>query len=427
MKPPPALVLFPTASRRRWLGLLAVAVLPWLSLSAREQGGSDPASGAGGLTDEVAARVDDAVHGEMERQGLVGVSAGVLRDGGIAYLRGYGWADCEKKEPATVETVYNWASNSKPLCAVVAMQLVEKGLLDLDADVRRYVPEFPEKEKGVITMRHLLSHQSGISHYGDVIPTRRRYREEIPFLDPVLALDSFNLTPLVFAPGEKVLYSSYAYILASAVVQRVGKEPYHRQIERRVAGPLGLTSLQLDLEHDDQPHWAAGYVEDDDGRVVRAKETAHYWKHGAGGYKSHVRDFALWAQALLNHRLVDAATEAAMWTPQKTRDGEDTNRSLGFTVDGQGGLRVAHGGTQAEATSRLVIYPERGHGVVVMTNCGFGDPGAVSTAIYKALNAAPAAEPVADESDPFRSPTFSGRGTEGMKHEMPSPTALTPP
>ncbi len=402
MKAKPALFLFSKSSRR--LGLLAAAAaLSWLPLSAREPGLPDPASPTEELTAEVAARVDAAVRGEMERQGLVGVSVGVLREGGIAYLRGYGWADREKEEPATVETVFNWASNSKPLCAMAAMQLVEKGLLDLDADVRRYVPEFPEKEKGVITMRHLLSHQSGISHYGDVLPTRRSYRQEKPFLDPVLALDTFNLTPLVFAPGEKVLYSSYAYILASAVVQRAGKAPYHRQIETRIAEPLGLTSLQLDLEHDDQPHWAAGYVKDEAGRVVRAKETAHYWKHGAGGHKSNVRDFALWAHAVLNHRLVDAATAAAMWTPQKTRDGGDTDRALGFTVDGQGGLRVAHGGKQAEATSRLVIYPERGHGVVVMTNCGFGDPGAVSTAIYKALKA----ESAATEPDPFPTATLA--------------------
>ncbi len=363
----------------RWLLLLAAAALPGLPLWTQAQSR---------LADDAAAKVNAAVREEMERQGLVGVSVGLLREGEIVYLQGYGLADREKNTPVTVETVFNWASNSKPLCGMAAMQLVEKGLLDLDADVRQYVPEFPKKKEGVITMRHLLSHQSGISHYSDeIVPTRRAYKTPLPFLDPVPALDKFNRTPLVFAPGEKVLYSSYAYILASAVVQRAGKESYLEQIEKRIARPLGMTSLQLDMEYDNQPHWAAGYVKDDAGKIVRAEETAHYWKHGAGGHKSNVKDFALWAQAVLNHRLIESATEEAMWTRQQTNDGELTDRGLGFVIDEQGGLRVSHGGKQDETTTRLVVYPGRKHGAVVMTNCGFGDPGAITTAIYKALGA----------------------------------------
>lgn len=361
---------------RQATALLLVAVWIWPGVLAAR---------SGRLEDKAAARVDAAVRAEMERQGLVGVSVGVLREGEIVYLQGYGLADREKNQPVTVETVFNWASNSKPLCGMAAMQRAAKKRLDLDADVRQYVPEFPKKQ-GVITMRHLLSHQSGIPHYSEVVPTRRAYREALPFLDPVLALDKFNRTPLVSEPGEKELYSSYAYILASAVVQRAGKEPYHRQIEERIAKPLGLTSLQLDMEFAGQPHWAAGYVKDDAGQVVRAKEEAHYWKHGAGGYKSNVKDFALWAQAVLNHRLIDAATEETMWTRQKLRDGTLTERGLGFMVDDQNGLRVFHGGKQDETTTRLVLYPKRRHGLVVMTNCGFGDPSAITTAIYKALS-----------------------------------------
>lgn len=373
---------FTGCSRRlalSWLLLLTAVALP---LSAQEK---EPAPQLGRLAADLAARVDAAVRGEMERQGLVGVAVGMLQKGEVVYLQGYGLADREKNQPVTIETVFNWASNSKPLCGMAAMQLVEKGMLDLDADVRQYVPEFPKQKEGIITMRHLLSHQSGITHYGKVIPTRRAYQTKTPYLDPVLALDTFNRTALVFKPGEKELYSSYAYILASAVVQRAGKEPYPQQIEKRIAQPVGLTSLQLDMDHDNQAHWAAGYVKDSAGKVLRAKEDAHYWKHGAGGHKSNIKDFTLWAQAVLNHRLIAPATETAMWTAQKTNDGELTDRGLGFVIDDQNGLRVSHGGKQDEATSRLVVYPKQKNGIVVMTNCGFGDPGAITTAIFAAL------------------------------------------
>lgn len=329
------------------------------------------------------AKVDEAVKKEMEKQGLVGVAVGVLQQGEIVYLRGYGLADREKNTPVTTKSVFNWASNSKPLCAVAAMQLVEKGALDLDVDVRQYVPEFPKKEH-VITMRQLLCHQSGIQHYGRVIPTKREYTVKQPFFDPVLALDVFNQTPLSYKPGEKNVYSSYAYILASAVIQRAGKEPFNQQIIERIAKPLGMSSLQYDIDVVGTDDWTTGYTKEA-GQVVRAKEEAHYWKHGAGGYKSNISDFAKWARALVNHRLVSPAIERKMWTRQKTSDGKPTTYGLGFAIDDQNELKVSHNGKQDEATTRLVIYPEKKHGIVVMTNCGFGDPAAISTAIYQAL------------------------------------------
>lgn len=359
--------------------LLFVAALTPRAALARAPEASLPA--------EQIAAVDKAVREEMEKQKVVGLALGVIRDGKVAYLKGYGLANREKKIAVTTDSVFNWASNSKPLAAVATMQLVEKKLLDLDADVRKYVPEFPDKGK-VITARHLLCHQSGIPHYtnGKVIPTEKKYANAQPFLDPVVALDKFNHSPLIFDPGEKTDYSSYAYILLSAVVQRAGKEPFDRQVQQRIAKPAGMKLLALDVETKNQPNWTVGYVRGKDGASVAAKEEAHYWKHGAGAYKSNIGDFARWAEALLNRKLVSEETEKAMWTRQKTADGKETNWGLGFGVADQNGLRVSHNGAQDEATTRLVISPGARHGVVVMTNCRFADVGAFTTAVSAALN-----------------------------------------
>jgi serine beta-lactamase-like protein LACTB, mitochondrial len=339
------------------------------------------------LDAKTAAAVDAAVAAEIKRQGYVGAALGVIRDGEVVYLKGYGLADREKKVPVTTDTVFNWASNSKPLAAVAAVQLSEKKLLDLDADVRQYVPEFPEKS-AVITTRHLLTHQSGIPHYanGKVVPTAKKYAAADPFRDPVLALDKFSGSPLLFKPSEKTSYSTYAYILLSSVVQRAGKEAFNDQIDRRIAKPLGLKSLQLDFETRDQAHWAAAYVKGPAGAVVPAKDEANYWKHGGGGYKSNVADFARWAAGLIGRKLMSEKTEALMWTPVSLAGGEKTKWGLGFTVEDQGGLKVSHNGRQPETSTRLVLYPRARHGLVFMTNCGFGDVGAVTTAVYKALD-----------------------------------------
>lgn len=332
------------------------------------------------------AAVDAAVQAEIDRQQLVGVAVDILRDGQIVFVKGYGLADRENKSPVTTETVFNWASNSKPLAAVAAMQLVERKQLDLDADVRKLVPEFPDPG-AIVTCRHLLCHQSGIVHYtnGRVVPTVRAYQTEQPFLDPVVALDTFNRSPLLFPPGTKTSYSSHAYILLSAAIQRAGNADFHQQISERIARPLKLHNLDRDFPAGGQPHWAVGYTKSGD-EIVRAPEEAHYWKHGAGGYKSSIEDFARWAEGLLKYRLLSEDASLRLWTPQQNAAGQSTTWGLGFTVEnGEQGLKVSHNGGQPETATRMVLYPRGRHGVVVMTNSRYAKVAEISTALYSAL------------------------------------------
>lgn len=339
------------------------------------------------FTRATAEAIDHAVLAEMQRQQVVGAAVGVILDGHVVYVQGYGQADREQNIPATEKTIFNWASNSKPLAAIAAMQLIDQRKLDLNADVRKYVPEFPDKGR-IITTRHLLCHQSGIPHYsnGRIVPTKRKYESSQPYMDPVLALDVFNQSPLIFTPGERDEYSSYAYILLSAVVERAGGEPFLGQVQKRIAKKAGMKTLQLDLESQGHEDWATGYLKAPNGQIVKAPEEAHYWKHGAGGFKSDIRDFARWAAGLINHRFVSRRAEAAMWTPQTLNSGQLTERGFGFNVSGRNGLKVSHNGSQDEATTRMVLYPEQDRGVVVMTNCRHASVETISTAVFRAIS-----------------------------------------
>ena len=167
-------------------------------------------------------------------------------------------------DPAT--TQFRWASISKPVTAIAALQLVEKGLLDLDADVRTYVPEFPEKDFK-ITARQLLCHQAGIVHYdnGKVVPTEKKYKEAHPFADVVTALDTFKESPLLSVPGEKYSYTTHGFILLSAVVQRAGKEKFADQVHTRIAKPLGMSGFRPDYE------WETFRTERSDTRVKKPR------------------------------------------------------------------------------------------------------------------------------------------------------------
>lgn len=332
--------------------------------------------------------IDDAVRSEMESQQLVGVAVGVLRNGRVVFVRGYGMADREKKIPVTERTVFNWASNSKPFIAVAAMQLVERGDLDLDADIRQYLPELPDKGSKV-TVRHLLCHQSGFPHYsnGLIVPLSKPPDDPLQELDPVVALNRFGASPLIFCPGERFEYSSYAFVILTAIVQRAGKAPISEQLTERIVEPLGLRNVQLDLPYNGQQHWTIGYRRNKGGQVEVVKDKAHHWSHGAGGYKSDIVDFARWAEALLNTELLDKKTENRMWTAQITTDGKRTSYGLGSFIKGSGKkLKVSHSGGDRETATRLVLYPRQRHGVVVLCNSGHGNPGKISTAVYRALS-----------------------------------------
>jgi len=340
----------------------------------------------GALSVKESAAVDAAMRAEMDRQKAVGVALGVIREGEIVYAKGYGFADREEKIPVSTKTMFRWASISKSVTAVAAMQLVEAGKLNLDDDVRRHVPEFPDKGDR-ITVRQLLSHQGGIVHYtnGKVVRTKREYESKHPYQDVIPALDTFKESPLVNPPGEKYSYSTHGYILLSAVVERAGKQRFVVQIKDRICQPLGIESLQPDYPWVNIPHRAAGYLLRND-QVIRSTDTDVSWKLGGGGFISTVEDLARFGIGLMERKLVNENTEQMMWTVKQPSSGKLTKYALGFTVEGQGAeLKISHNGSQEKAKTRLVIYPRQRHGMIVMSNSRHADPGKFTTEAYRAL------------------------------------------
>ena len=354
-----------------------------------------PGLGMGQSTFVHSKAVDAAVTAEMGRQKIVGAAIGIIQNSSVVYTKGYGWSDLKSHTPVTDETIFNWASNSKPLISIAALQLTQRGQLNLDKPIVSYCPNLPAQLQQ-ITTRQLLCHQSGIPHYsnGTVIPSRKDKNSNQTFdpsekydeLDPMNSLQRFILSPLIFESGTKTDYSSYAYVLLTAVVQSAGNEPIESQLNNRIIHRLNLTSFQLDLPADNQPsNWTQAY-RITNGKPVAVPDYAHFWKHGAGGYKSNVQDFSRFATALANSDLIDPQMSAAMWTRQSTSDGKASRYGLGVVVSESGdALKISHNGSQDETRTRMVIYPNRQHGIVVMCNTQGCEPSEITTAIYSAI------------------------------------------
>jgi CubicO group peptidase (beta-lactamase class C family) len=339
-----------------------------------------------------AAKFDAALLSEVKKQDIVGVAVVVIDQGKVVWWKGYGYADREQRVPVDPQkTQFRWASISKSVTAIAAMQLVEKGLLDLDADVRTYVPEFPDK--GVkITTRQLLCHQGGIVHYGNgpVVETKTKYTKPHPFADVVVALDKFKDSPLVHPPGQRQDYSTHGYVLVSAIVERAGKQRFADQVQERVAKPLGMKGFQPDYQWEDITGRAAGYFRSQKDIKRRPDSAADdvSWKLGGGGFTSTATDLAAFALGLLQTKLVSKATQEKMWTPAKPVD-PTGSKPYGygfFVLERPGGVRwVGHDGKQSKTRTAMLLEPASNRAVVMMTNSEWVDPMRISRTLMEIM------------------------------------------
>lgn len=342
------------------------------------------------VSDRIHATVSAAVSPAFASQELVGLAVGVVVDGEITEVT-FGFEDREAKVAVNGATLFRWASISKPLTAIAAMQLVEASKLDLDLDVRSWVPEFPEKP-WPITSRQLMQHRGGIVHYtnGKIVRTRDvEYENEHPFADVVAALDLFKESPLIAEPGTKHAYTTHGYMLLGAVVQKAGKAPFHAQVTERIAARLGMTTLRPDYQWESMDHRAVGYLKV--GDKTRLSPNADVsWKLPGGGYLSTIGDLARFARGVAHGELLSEESWAAMFTPQLAPETEAgvVQYGLGFGINRKGDeLRVSHSGSQLKTRTLCQIKPGSRRAVVLMTNSEWADLAPIAAAVWEALPA----------------------------------------
>lgn len=323
------------------------------------------------LEAKLTGRIAALLASTAERTNAIGVSTAIVVDGKIADVRSLGFEDLEGRVPATGASMYRWASISKPLTAVAAMQLVAAGKLDLDRDVRTYVPEFPEKPRP-ITSRQLLGHLGGVVHYsnGRVIATEREYDVPHPWADTILCLDRFKESPLVSVPGTEFNYTTHGYMLLGAAVERAGKAPFAEQVRRRVLAPLGMTSMQPDYPFVDIPHRVNGYRGLRIGLAARDPHRDVHWKLPGGGWISNISDLARFGAGMMEPgKLLDKATMHALATEQQLPNGRGTGYGLGIGITRLDDHDLlCHSGSQSKTRTYMALCPKKRIGVFVMSN-----------------------------------------------------------
>ena len=296
-----------------------------------------------------------------------GCAVGVSKDGLNIFARGYGMADLEHDVPNTAETIFEGGSLSKQFTAAAIMLLVMDGKLSLDDDVRDYIPEVPDYGT-TVTLRHMMTHTSGLRDWGSVAQISgwgrgERSHDHADVLDIVSRQSALN-----FEPGHEYSYSNTGYNLLAIIVGRVSGMSFAEFSSKRIFEPLGLEHTQW---RDDYRRIVKGrsaaYTALADGTFEINRPTEYV--HGNGGILTTVGDLLTWNQALTTGRLGGREFVALMHETGRLNDGSDIVYAGGLRVAESVGVpAVSHTGSTAGYRAFTARYPDQGIAVAMLCN-----------------------------------------------------------
>ena len=319
--------------------------------------------------------VERYVRAELARQNIPGLSLAILRGDSVLLSRGYGYANVELRALASDSTIYQSGSVGKQFTAAAVVMLAEEGRLSLDDSITHYFPKPPRAWRG-ITIRHLLTHTSGIPDYADsTLDLRRDYTE-----DQLVRLAA--KMPLKFRPGERWSYSNTGYLLLGILIHRVTGAFYGEFLRDRILAPAGMTTTRIISEADIVPNRSAGY------RLVDGKLQNQEWVSPSlnttadGSLYFSVRDLSRWAIALNHKRVPSQAGLDSSWTPVRLNDGGTYPYGFGWGIEQQRGFRrIGHGGSWQGFRTSIERYPDFNLTVVVLSNLAEAEPESIAQGI----------------------------------------------
>ena len=314
---------------------------------------------------------------------MVGLAVGVVEDGRITFLKGYGETAAGSGDPVTPATVFRWASCSKGVAATMVAKLAERGKVDLNAPVSVYQTSLrlPAGAEQRASVADLLSHRLGIYHnaYDDRLESGedpRQIRQELGGLS------------LVCQPGTCWNYENVAYDASSEIVQRVTGKPYQDVVKRRLFDPLGMMSASVSREGlINSKSWARPHSA---GRRVMDLSDAYYRVPAAGGVNSNIKDMALWMLAQMGEMpdVISPNVLNALHSPMVKTANErrrlhmppeaihDAWYGFGWRSYNYGGhLIIGHRGGVDGYRSLILFDPKKKSGVVALWNSNTNQPG----------------------------------------------------
>ncbi|MGD8500881.1 MAG: serine hydrolase domain-containing protein, partial [Phycisphaerales bacterium] len=304
----------------------------------------------------------------MVKDKIPGISIAYFDHDGVLWAAGFGYTDYDKKTPVTTDTVFAICSTSKTITAVAVMVAVQDGLLELDVPIIEYFPQFtvnsrfeenPEKK---ITLRHLLSHTSGIEHQAPVGNTAEPSYGTLE--EHVLSVSDTWLRHKV---GERYSYSGFGYDIAAYILQVQSGQPFSEYIDDKVFTPLKMPNCSTDPEFiRNHPNRAIGHKP----FVKRMPLPPDIPWIGAGAVYASAKEMARFVQLFLNGGKVDGQTilDESTITSMVTPSVRSKQYGMGVEIYPNRYVHLGHGGFGAGFESTMYWLPEYGIGAVYLYN-----------------------------------------------------------
>ena len=308
--------------------------------------------------------LDDYITAQMNKQHIPGLALAVVKSGHIEKSAGYGLANVELSVPVHPDTVFQIQSITKTFTSSGVMRLVEEGRIGLDDKITKHLDNLPESWKDV-TVRHLLSHTSGIKDFINE-PTVDMRKD----LQPEDVIESLRLLPLNFQPGEKYSYSNTGYHLLAMIIHKITGQYWGEFLQERILVPLEMNDTRVISLSGIITNRASGYLWEDgelrNGRFIAPTILAY----AGGGLRSTVLDLAKWDAALYTEKILKRSTLDQMWAPMKLNDGSDSSYGLGWGVTNlQGHRLISHTGSHMTGfKTALARFVDDKLTVIVFTN-----------------------------------------------------------
>ena len=295
-----------------------------------------------------------------------GFAIAVINEGKVDYKKAWGYASSELEVPFTTSTVFDFASVAKQFTGFAIATLVESGALSLDDDIRKYLPEVPDFGE-TITIRHLLSHTSGIRDWVGLVKLSGRNMGDV-ITDDFLMEMVKHQQELNFSPGEQFQYSNTGYFLLARIVSQVTGESFRKWTHENIFEPLQMS----------RTHFSDDYSEIIRGRASSYKRLtgtsygfspSNLTSYGSSSLFSSLDDMVRWMMNFHERKIGSDKVWEMMLTKGTLQNGEEVNYGFGLSFgESHGFNNYGHGGSWGGCVCSLTWFPDPQFGVLFISN-----------------------------------------------------------
>ena len=339
---------------KKIIGILLVVVILATSCKEKEF-----------LTDELPAEGALLIDLAIEENAVMGLTAGYSVDNTV-WKYAAGFSKEETKEVFTTSTLTRLASIAKPMTAIAILQLFENGQLNLDSPIQEYLPDFPIKPEGEITVRHLLNHSSGIPAYKDV----EEAENQITYESTAAALDVFKDRNLIATPGTAFNYTTYGYVVLGSIIENVSGKTYETYMKDNIWDIANMTNTGVESDNSFFGNKSELYYRNDKGTIKVATPNNLSNRIPGGGIVSTLEDMMKFGNAVLDNTFISRESLELMFEVPDIEN-EGLPYGLGwyfYDYIPNYGAVYAHPGGQTGASTLFMMLPDQDVFVVVLSN-----------------------------------------------------------